>query len=243
MNPHNNRNFPATRWSLVSASQRDDEPRARAALSDLCLAYWFPVFAEVRAHSRNVEDAEDRTQDFFQRIIEKRTFADADPSRGKFRTFLLTCLRNFLRDQHERDTAAKRAPERAIAFDAMQAEERLRAEPRDHRSPDDLFTRRYIATLLDACMDELREEWTTDGHAAAFAILEAHILGPELEKETRADLAARLGTSLSHIKAMKEKLKVRFNEILDHRIAETLLHPTASDVKLERTELLRAATL
>ena len=182
-------------------------------------------------------------QDFFQRIIEKRTFADADPLRGKFRTFLLACLRNFLRDQHERDTAAKRAPERAIAFDAMQAEERLRAEPLDHRSPDDLFTRRYIATLLDACMDELREEWTTDGHAAAFTILEAHILGPELEKETRADLAARLGTSLSHIKAMKEKLKVRFNEILDHRIAETLLHPTASDIKLERTELLRAATL
>jgi RNA polymerase sigma-70 factor (ECF subfamily) len=136
MKPNANPAFPATRWTRVAASQRDDDPEARAALSDLCGLYWYPVYAFIRGQGRSHQDAEDLTQSFFLRIIEKRVFDAADQARGKFRSFLLASLQHFLHNAHRHDMAECRAPQRAIAFDAMVADERYLAEPRDERSPD-----------------------------------------------------------------------------------------------------------
>ncbi len=242
MNLHNRHPFPATRWSLVAASQRDDEPRARAALADLCRDYWFPVFGFIRARSGSVEDAEDRTQGFFGSIIKKRTFARADPGRGKFRTFLLAAARHFLDDERDRDHAMKRGADRVVSFDAMQAEERLRAEPRDHRTPEQIFMRRYVTAMLDACLAELREEWAADGNAAFFDALAAYVTRSSFENETRDDIASRLGIPPSRVKDKLEDLKERLGKIIRRRVSDTLHHPTNDDIVAERDALLVCLT-
>jgi len=238
MKPNANPAFPATRWTRVAASQRDDDPEARAALSDLCGLYWYPVYAEIR-RSRSKEDAEDLAQSFFLRIIEKRVFDAADQARGKFRSFLLASLQHFLHNAHRHDMAECRAPQRAIAFDAMAADERYLTEPRDERNPEHLFDRRYVTALLDAAMTELREEWTESGQFAVFEALAAHLSGGELEKTTRTDLATRLGISVSEVKARRETLRRRLDAIITRRIEDTLRHPSESEVKAERDALLK----
>lgn len=242
MKPNANPAFPATRWSIVAASQRDDDHRARAALGDLCTLYWFPVYAFIRSQGRSKQDAEDLTQSFFLRIIEKRVFDAADQIRGKFRSFLLSSLQHFLHNAHRHDMAACRAPQRAIAFDAMAADERYLAEPHDERSPEHLFDRRYVTALLDAAMAELREEWTESGLATVFEALAAHLSGDELEKTTRTDLASRLGISITAVKAHRQKLRCCWDAIITRRIGDTLHHPTEAEIKAERDALLRAVT-
>lgn len=239
MKPNANPAFPATRWTRVAACQRDDDPDARAALSDLCALYWFPVYAFIRSQGRSPEDAEDLTQSFFLRIIEKRVFNAADQARGKFRSFLLSSLQHFLYNAHRRDMAECRAPQRAIAFDAMAADERYLTEPRDNRSPEHLFDRRYVTALLNAAMAELREEWTESGQVAVFEALAAHLSGDDLEKTTRTDLATRLGISISEVKARRETLRRRLNAIITRRIEDTLHHPSESEIKAERDALLK----
>ena len=238
MNPPRSPAFPATRWSIVAASQRENDPRASAALSDLCHDYWFPVYAHIRSQGRSQQDAEDLTQSFFQRIMVKRTLTHATPERGRFRTFLLTSVKHLLINQHQHAMAAKRAPERAIAFDAMAAEERLRAEPLDHRTPDQIFDRRYFQSLLASALAELRQEWEADGHAALFDALEPKLYGAELEKETRQQIAARFGMELAAIAARRMKLKAQLRDKITDKVAETLRQPTSADIKDELDALL-----
>lgn len=151
-------------------------------------------------------------------------------------------LQHFLHNAHRHDMAERRAPQRAIAFDAMEADERYLAEPHDERSPEHLFDRRYVTALLDAAIAELREEWTESGQAAIFDALAAHLSGDELEKTTRTDLATRLGISVSEVKARRETLRRRLDAIITRRIEDTLRHPSEAEIKAERDALLKAVS-
>src|SRR5947209_5642443 len=105
--------FATTRWSMVAAAKDPAAPDAREALAELCRLYWFPVYAYVRRRGHDRHAAQDLTQGFFARLLEKNDLAAADRTRGRFRSFLLTACRHFLANQHDHDTARKRGGGRA----------------------------------------------------------------------------------------------------------------------------------
>src|SRR4051812_5519482 len=154
------RHFATTRWSIVLAAGAGPvQADAREALASLCETYWYPLYAYLRGRGHSAEDAEDLTQAFFARVFEKETFRQADPARGKFRSFLLTALKNFAVNEHDRHTAQKRGggvPVVSLEFEG--AEGRYQREPSTAETPERIFDRTWALTLLDRVMSRLADE-------------------------------------------------------------------------------------
>ena len=169
--------FPATRWTHVQkvASAEEDEAAAEQALEELCRVYWYPVYAHLRQMGTQAHDAEDLTQGFFARVLEKGVFAAAQADRGRLRTFLLATLKAYVIDCKRKDFAAKRDVRKVISIDQSLAEERFGSEPHHNISPDVLFHRNWVATLLDQVMDALRSEWAGRQREQKFEVLEPYI--------------------------------------------------------------------
>ena len=151
--------FATTHWSLVLSAGRPDDPAAQQALSELCQTYWYPLYAYVRRRVPNVQDAQDLTQAFFSYLLEKRTIARADRTRGRFRAFLLTALKHFLLNEWERARAEKRGGgSPTLSLDFASGESRYQIEPADEVTPETLYERRWVLTLLDLVLARLRGE-------------------------------------------------------------------------------------
>jgi RNA polymerase sigma-70 factor (ECF subfamily) len=235
MSPHS---FQTTRWSLVRRAASPDDAEARAALAALCEAYWYPLYAFIRRSGAGPHEAEDLTQGFFARLLEKATLASADPARGKLRTFLLTCARHFLSDEHDRARAQKRGAALVVSFDAAVAVQRFAAEPADDLSPDRLFQRRWAVAVLDQALRLLGEEQAAAGKAALFAALRP-FLGFGREPEKRYDeLAPAFGIPIGTLKSHVFRLRTRWRELLFEQVAATLDDPTETEIKAELAELL-----
>lgn len=238
MSPATPHSFQTTRWSLVRRARSADDAEARAALAALCDAYWYPLYAFIRRSGQGPHEAEDLTQSFFARLLEKATLASADPAKGKLRTFLLTCARNFLSDEYDRDRAQKRGAALLTSFDAADAEQRYAMEPADDLSPDRLFQRRWALTVLDQSLRLLGEEFAAQGKAELFAALRPFLgFGPEAEKRYD-ELAPALGVPIGTLKNHVFRLRVRWRELLFEQVAMTLDQPTPEEIKGELAELL-----
>src|SRR5262249_38372586 len=147
-------------WSVVLAAGQRDSPQAAAALEWLCRAYWYPLYAYVRRQGNNPEDAQDLTQDFFSRLLEKNCVAKADPDRGKFRTFLLASLKNFLVNEWKRAGRLKRGGGlQFLSIDTNAAEDRYAAEVPEESNPDDEYETRWAVTLVEQVLIALRQEF------------------------------------------------------------------------------------
>src|SRR5437899_6321909 len=141
--------FATTHWSVVLLAGQADSPQATEALEKLCRTYWYPLYVFVRRQGNSPEDAQDLTQAFFERILEKNYFGQVDRAKGRFRAFLLAALKNFLSDQRDyRDAAKRGGGRRMLSLDAQTAEERYQLEPVDTLTPDKLYERRWAFTLL-----------------------------------------------------------------------------------------------
>src|SRR5262249_52396069 len=152
--------FASTRWSLVVAAGRGETPEARAALAVLCQPYWYPLYAYARRRLASADDAQDLTQEFFARLLEKGYLQAADPSRGKFRSFLLAAFTHFLTKEHARAAAQKRGGgRRPLPLDFHDGERRYRHEPADPTTPETLYQRRCALTLLEHALARLRQEF------------------------------------------------------------------------------------
>jgi RNA polymerase sigma-70 factor (ECF subfamily) len=233
--PHS---FQTTRWSLVRRAGSADDAEARAALAALCAAYWYPLYAFIRRSGAGPHEAEDLTQGFFARLLEKATLATADPARGKLRTFLLTCVRHFLSDEHDRARAQKRGAALLTSFDASDAEQRYAAEPADDLSPDRLFQRRWAVAVLDQALRLLGEEQAAAGKAELFAALRPFLgFGPQSAKRYD-ELAPALGVPIGTLKNHVFRLRERWRELLFEQVAATLDNPTPEEIKAELSELL-----
>ena len=214
--------FPATHWSVVLTAGHESSPRAREALELLCRAYWYPLYAYIRRRGYGPEDAQDLTQEFFVRLLRKNYPARADRAKGRFRTFLLHTLSQFLADQRERATALKRGGGQVlISLDAESPEDRYRLEVADDLTPEKLFERRWARTLLDRAQARLREELTTGGKETAYEILSAFEPG-EQGALSYTEAAARLGVSESAVKSMIYRLRQRHRELVREEIAHTV---------------------
>ncbi|MFZ4767850.1 MAG: RNA polymerase sigma factor [Roseimicrobium sp.] len=230
--------FQTTRWSLVQRANGSIDDEALQALAALCDSYWYPVYAYIRRSGHGAHDAEDLTQGFFTRLLEKGTLAHADPAKGRLRTFLLTCVRNYLHNEHERASAQRRGAHLLTSFDAGWAEERFASEPVDDLTPDRLYQRRWALTLLEFTLQVLEQEYSADGKRELFAALRP-CLGFTKEKTPNyADLATLLGCTESTVKSHVFRLRQRWREILFQQVSVTLDDPTSDEIKGELAELL-----
>jgi RNA polymerase sigma factor (sigma-70 family) len=230
--------FQTTRWSMVRRAVGSDDGAARQALAAICAGYWYPIYAFIRRSGQRPEDAEDLTQGFFARLLEKETLATADPARGKLRSFLLCCVRHYLADQRDRNLALKRGAGLVSSFDGVQAEERYAAEPVDDLSPDRLFQRRWAVEILGEALRQLRAEWTAPDKAALFAALRPFLGFGASTDQSYEELSAQLGLPVGTLKNQVFRLRKRWRELLLELVAETLDEPTPEAIRGELSELL-----
>jgi RNA polymerase sigma-70 factor (ECF subfamily) len=221
---------------VVVAAARSDTAKAQAALEKLCQTYWYPLYAYVRRRGHSPQDAQDLTQAFFARLLERHWVGDADRDRGRFRTFLLTAMSRFLADEWDKARAQKRGG--GVIHVPLQldtAETRYGCEPADDCAPEQCYERRWALTLLDAVLQRLRSEYERAGRAELFAGLNASLVGGR-EWQPYAELAAKLDMSESAAKVAVHRLRKRFRKLLRAEIAQTMA--ATDDVDEELGHLL-----
>jgi RNA polymerase sigma factor (sigma-70 family) len=229
--------FATTHWSLVLAAGATGSVESNQALATLCELYWYPVYVFVRRQARSADEAADLTQEFFTRLLEKSFLRGVDPERGRFRSFLLACLRHFLSNERDRARTLKRGGQyKLLSLEIETAEERYQLEPHDEMTPDRVFDRRWALTLLDRALSRLREEHRTGGKSETFEALKEFLTG-DTDMPYSA-VAGALGMSEGAIKVAVHRLRRRFRDLLTDEIAQTVLDP--HDVDHELQHLLQA---
>ncbi len=219
--------FASTRWSLVVAA-RGSSPPARDALAELCRLYWYPLYAYVRRKGHNHVEAEDLTQEFFTRLLERDDLAAVDPGRGRFRSFLLAACNHFLSNQRDHDRAQKRGGGRQpLPLDFTDAERRYVAEPGHDQTPERLFERRWALTVLDRVLQRLQQDYEEAGKGRFFERLKGQLAGETAG--SYAEVAAELGLTAGAVKVATHRLRQRYRDLLRDEIAQTLADPAAVD--------------
>jgi RNA polymerase sigma-70 factor (ECF subfamily) len=223
--------FPSTHWSVVLAAGEGPATVAREALEKLCRIYWYPLYGFVRRQGRSPEDAQDLTQEFFARFLERESFKQADQDRGRFRTFMLSCLKHFLVSEWRKVNAAKRSGGPVFSLDNTEAEQRYQTEASDQLSPDKVFEKRWAAALLDQVLRRLGESYASQGKQQLFEQLKLTIWG---NKDTApyAELAPQLGMSEGALKVAVHRLRQAYLEMLRSEVAQTLANPADVDDEL-----------
>ena len=223
--PLSDQRFATTHWSVVLAAQGPGSPYATEALERLCRTYWYPLYAYVRRRGHPVEEAQDLTQEFFARLIEKHWLAEADRGKGRFRTFLLVALKRFLANEWDRQHAQKRGGfATVVPIDQEFAESCLAADSSPNVQPDLLFDRNWATTLLTRTMTQLQEEYVASGRAQLFEYLQS-CLAREESALPYAEIAARLKLTEAAVKMAVHRLRARYREILRAEIAHTVSSP------------------
>jgi RNA polymerase sigma-70 factor (ECF subfamily) len=229
------RSFVTTHWSAVLQAAHESTPAAREALEHLCKAYWYPLYVHVRRVGWSPADAQDLTQEFFARLIERRSLRLADPDRGRFRSFLLTALKHFLADEWDRLRAQKRGGDREfLSWDGLAAEERYQLEPQDPGSPERAYERRWAGMVLANALSRLEREYQRTGRLTEFNELKGFVWGAGAQGGY-ADVGARLGATEGAIKVAVHRLRTRFREALRHEVLQTV--SSADEVDAELTHL------
>lgn len=225
--------FAATRWTLV-ARARGNTPEARSALSDLCAAYYLPVEAFLLREIRDPETARELTHDFFARLLAGSGVAGADPTRGRFRSYLLGAVKHFLSSDRVRRTAAKRgAHAEHVPLDVGTDTSPGLDPPDPGAVPADLaFEREWANTLLARTLDRLGAAMAAEGKTRHFEVLKPSLLGIEASVP-HAELAAKLGLTEAAVKVAVHRLRKRFRDAVRSEVAETLADPSHVDEELQ----------
>lgn len=211
--------FATTHWSIVVSAGGGRSPEASRSLAILCENYWYPLYAFVRRSGYSAEDAQDLTQEFFVRLLEKDFIAAADPKKGRFRTFLITALKRFLANEYDRVQAQKRGGgQRIVSLEGL--EEKYRRQPADTLTPERIFEQQWALALLDQVLAHLQAEMTAENKAALFDALKGHLTGSQAGGY--ATTAAHLGMSEGAIKVAAHRLRKRYRELLREEIAQTV---------------------
>ena len=226
------RAFVTTHWSVVLTARGENPSKSSEALEALCRTYWFPLYAFVRRQGRSPHDAQDLTQEFFARLLEKGYLNSAAQEKGRFRTFLLLALKRFLANEWDRQQAQKRGGSaRIIPIDPELAESRFVAGPAHELQPDLLFDRQWALTLLDRTMTQLHDEYVSSGRAKLFELLRG-CLSKDESALPYVEIAARLNLTEPAVKMAVQRLRARYREILRAEIADTVAGPEAVEEEI-----------
>lgn len=208
------RDFADTLWSLVLRARNPASPDRRAALDDLIRAYWKPVYHFIRRHGHSVDASKDFTQAFFTVFLEKDFLASVDRSRGRFKSFLIACLRHFLSKEYDRAGALKRGGGvRVVSFDVEDGP----PEPAHAETPEREFARRWAAILVGRVMEKFRTECALKAKDASARALEMHLAGAAY-----ADIAAGLGIPVKEVTNRLHRARGRLKELMEEEVRPTV---------------------
>lgn len=215
------------------AAGRGGSRQAEVALEELCRTYWYPLYAYVRRHGHSREDAEDLTQGFFARLLEKNYLEGVTSDRGRFRSFLLVALKRFLANEWDHARAQKRGGGLVpLSLDWQDAKTRYQITPADDLSPDKLYDRAWALIVLERVITRLREENGAEGKAAQFEQLKTYLMMGRSEIPY-ARAAVELNTTEGAVRVAVHRLRRRYRELLRLEIGQTLAHPAQADEELQ----------
>jgi RNA polymerase sigma factor (sigma-70 family) len=227
--------FVTTHWSVVLAAQMHSSA-ADQALEELCRIYWPPIYSFVRREGRSVEDAQDLTQGFFARLLERRDFDAVRREKGRLRSYLLSSLKHFLINERARAMSIKRGEGRTpIPLDELTACERNDPEPADVLTADKIYERRWALTLLEQVLRRLEREYRSAGNDNLFARFK-EILADESDGISQAAIAEEVGMTENAVKQAYHRFRNRYRECLREEIANTIAVP--GDVEDELRHLI-----
>ena len=217
--------FATTHWTVVLAAGQGHTPESDRALEELCRTYWYPLYAYVRRHGHSREDAEDLTQAFFARFLEKNYLEGLSAERGRFRAYLLAALKHFLANEWDRARRRKRGGHLThLPLDWHDAEARYRIDPTDHLSPDKLYDRAWAVLLLEQVVSRLGNESATADKRRVFEQLKPFLTAGK-GALSHADAARALGMEEGAVRTAVHRLRKRYRQLLREEIARTLSDP------------------
>jgi len=224
--------FATTHWSVVLAAGGEATPNSANALEQLCGAYWYPLFAYLRRRGYEAHDAQDLTQSFFVHLLEGNRLGTVSPIKGKFRSFLLSALKNFLANEFDKTQALKRGVQFSfVPLDTETGEARFRLEPAHDLTPDRAFEQSWALALLDTVMKRLRAEHGDPEKARVFDALQIYLSGDK-GVLPYAEMALRLNLTEGAIKMAVLRLRRRFGELLRAEISQTVTRPEEVDEEI-----------
>lgn len=233
------RRFETTHWSLVLAAREAEPAAARHALEALCETYWYPLYAHIRRAGHTPADAEDLTQAFMARLIERRWFEAATREKGRLRSFMLRSLDNFLSNQARSRRAARRGGGTTIVpIEPGEGERRYVREPPDLDTPDVVFDRQWALAIIEGAIEKLAADADARGRRREFDTLRSALAG-EADRGDYAGWARTLGTSEGAVKVAVHRLRRRFRDRVRRAIAATLAEPAHAGIDEELDHLLR----
>jgi len=227
--------FATTHWSVVVEAQ-GESPAAQEALETLCRIYWRPIYSFVQRQGIGPEEAEDLTQGFFADLLERRSLSAVRKEKGRFRSYLLGALKYFLADERRRAMAIKRGKgQRLIPLDQLSVDERIEMEPADQLTAEQIYERRWAATVLERVLNLLKDEYRAAGNAALFDSLK-QLLPDEPGAPSQADIAAQLGMTENAVRQAFHRFRQRYQSLLREEIAHTVATP--GDIEDELRHLI-----
>jgi RNA polymerase sigma factor (sigma-70 family) len=216
--------FAPTRWTLVVRA-RGDSPEARAALSELCDAYYQPVFRFLRREGRDEDTARELTQEFFARVLKRGDIGAADPGRGRFRSYVLGAVKHFLADQRDRDRRQKRGggqtPESMDATGGNDTSPALQVADPAATATEAFFDRQWALAVMDRAFNVVSSDFTREGKKDQFDALKPWLVG-DTERLSQAEVALQLGWSETAVKVAVHRLRKRFRDAVRTEIVQTL---------------------
>lgn len=231
--------FDTTDWTVVFAAASAGSPGARGALASLCEAYWYPIYALIRRQGYSAADAEDLTQAYFVRFLEKDYLKGVHPEAGRFRSFVLASVKHFLANERDRARALKRGGgQRLISLDVDDAEARYRREPADTVTPETVFERVWAEAVLEHAMERLRAEAESREGRERFALLKGHLLD-EGPGENHEAVGRELGISPGAVRVAVHRLRRRLGEVLKEEIARTVGDPRDTEDEVRHILAIR----
>jgi RNA polymerase sigma factor (sigma-70 family) len=224
--------FNTTHWSEVLLAGRTDLPQAEVALENLCRTYWYPLYAYVRRQGHSAHDAQDLTQEFFARLLEKKYLRFVTQERGRFRSFLLKSLHHFLINEWARGQAQKRGGGRKIlSLDEVEAERLYLREPAGQVVPENLYDKNWAVALLERAMERLRADYAAAGKGELFDHLQGVLL-IESSIESYAPIAVSLGMNPGAVKVAVHRLRQRFRDVVRAEVGRTVAKQSEVDEEL-----------
>ncbi len=224
--------FGTTQWSLVLAVRTDDPDRARAALSELCGIYWYPLYAFVRRQVRDASEAADLTQSFFVHLLEKDVLRRADPALGRFRSYLLASVKNFLSNERDREAARKRGGGvEAISLDVLEADRRYQAQAVARGTPEDDFDRQWAHVVLQQALEHVHAEYRKGDREREFEELSPYLTADAPDTPYQ-HVAERLAMSEAAVKTAVHRMRKRYGRALREEIAQTTCEPSEVDAEI-----------
>ncbi len=217
--------FETTRWSMIIAARDGQSPESRHALEQLCQMYWFPVYSFICRRGNRTEQAQDLTQEFFARFLEKQFLRKVERERGRFRSFLLASVSNFLADEWDKREALKRGGgAQHLALDFAGAEGLMAEAAADQLTPEKLFDHHWAKTILARALGRLEAEYIEEGKGALFSALRPSLGGVEQTRRYK-DVGDDLGMKEGAVKVAAHRMRKRYRGALEIEILETLADP------------------